>query len=99
MGDHARVDRTGSWDPARRNAGLVDAVFNIKNVPPAVLGTLVRDFEMTQANGIEPDPWQRPDWWPSLSAQELEPSGAGRGPGEHRPRLRTSDAVLRCRDR
>lgn len=42
----------------RRNAGKLDAVFNIKFVPDAVLGTLVRDFEMTQASGIEPDPWQ-----------------------------------------
>jgi alpha-L-fucosidase len=42
----------------RRNAGKLDAVFTIKRVPDAVLGTLVRDFEMTQANGIEPDPWQ-----------------------------------------
>ena len=42
----------------RRNAGKLDAVFNIKVVPDAVLGTLVRDLEMTQANGIEPDPWQ-----------------------------------------
>jgi alpha-L-fucosidase len=42
----------------RRNAGQLDAVFNIKVVPDAVLGTLVRDFEMTQASGIEPDPWQ-----------------------------------------
>ena len=42
----------------RRNAGKLDAVFTIKEVPTAVLGTLVRDFEMTQASGIEPDPWQ-----------------------------------------
>ena len=59
---------------ARRNAGLVDAVFNIKNVPSAVLGTLVRDFEMTQANGIEPDPWQSDacigDWHYSRSIYE-----------------------------
>ena len=42
----------------RQNGGSLDAVFNIKEVPTAVLGTLVRDFEMTQANGIEPHPWQ-----------------------------------------
>jgi alpha-L-fucosidase len=42
----------------RRNSGKLDAVFNIKNVPPAVLGTMVRDFEMTQAAAIEPSPWQ-----------------------------------------
>ena len=42
----------------RRNAGKLDAVFNIKNVPAAVLSTLVRDFEMSQAAAIEPDPWQ-----------------------------------------
>jgi alpha-L-fucosidase len=33
-------------------------VFNIKNVPAAVLSTLVRDFEMSQAGAIEPNPWQ-----------------------------------------
>jgi alpha-L-fucosidase len=42
----------------RRNGGKLDAVFNIKNVPTAVLGTLVRDFEMSQAGAIEPNPWQ-----------------------------------------
>ena len=42
----------------RRNAGKLDAVFNIKNVPAAVLSTLVRDFEMSQAGAIEPNPWQ-----------------------------------------
>jgi alpha-L-fucosidase len=42
----------------RRNQGRLDAVFTIKHVPNAVLGTLVRDFEMTQASGIEPNPWQ-----------------------------------------
>jgi alpha-L-fucosidase len=42
----------------QRNGGSLDAVFNIKIVPEAVLGTLVRDFEMTQAGRIEPDPWQ-----------------------------------------
>jgi len=42
----------------RRNAGKLDAVFNIKNVPAAVLNTLVRDFEMSQADAIQPDPWQ-----------------------------------------
>ena len=42
----------------RRNRGKLDAVFNIKNVPRAVLGTLVRDFEMSQAEQIEPAPWQ-----------------------------------------
>ena len=42
----------------RRDPGELDAVFTIKNVPSAVLGTLVRDFEMTQASGIEPNPWQ-----------------------------------------
>jgi len=42
----------------RRNGGKLDAVFNIKNVPNAVLGTLVRDFEMSQAGAIEPNPWQ-----------------------------------------
>ena len=42
----------------RRNGGKLDAVFNIKNVPAAVLNTLVRDFEMSQAGVIEPNPWQ-----------------------------------------
>jgi alpha-L-fucosidase len=42
----------------RRNGGKLDAVFNIKNTPRAVLGTLVRDFEMSQAAGIESNPWQ-----------------------------------------
>ena len=42
----------------RRNSGKLDAVFNIKNVPAAVLNTLVRDFEMSQADAIQPDPWQ-----------------------------------------
>ena len=42
----------------RRNAGKLDAVFNIKNVPTAVLSTLVRDFEMSQADAVEPNPWQ-----------------------------------------
>ena len=41
----------------RRN-GKLDAVFNIKKVPAAVLSTLVRDFEMSQAGAIEPSPWQ-----------------------------------------
>ena len=42
----------------RRNAGKLDAVFNIKNVPRAVLSTLVRDFEMSQADAVESNPWQ-----------------------------------------
>lgn len=42
----------------RRNGGTLDAVFNIKNVPKPVSGTLVHDFEMSQAPGILPDPWQ-----------------------------------------
>ena len=42
----------------RRNSGKLDAVFNIKNVPAAVLNTLVRDFEMSQADAIQSDPWQ-----------------------------------------
>jgi alpha-L-fucosidase len=42
----------------RRNGGKLDAVFNIKNVPAPVVSTLVRDFEMSQAGGIEPNPWQ-----------------------------------------
>ena len=33
-------------------------MFNIKHVPTAVLSTLVRDFEMSQADAIEPNPWQ-----------------------------------------
>jgi len=42
----------------RRNGGMLDAVFNIKNVPPAVMSTVVRDFEMRQADVMEPNPWQ-----------------------------------------
>lgn len=42
----------------RRNAGKLDAVFNIKNVPKPVLSTLVRDFEMSQSEALEPYPWQ-----------------------------------------
>ncbi len=42
----------------RRNAGKLDAVFNIKNVPKAVLSTMVRDFEMSQADAVESNPWQ-----------------------------------------
>lgn len=42
----------------RRNGGKLEAVFNIKNVPKAVLGTLVRDFEMSQSEALEPNPWQ-----------------------------------------
>ena len=42
----------------RRNGGKLDAVFNIKNVPKAVLSTLVRDFEMSQSEALEPNPWQ-----------------------------------------
>jgi len=42
----------------RRNGGKLDAVFNIKHVPTAVLSTLVRDFEASQADAIEPSPWQ-----------------------------------------
>ena len=42
----------------RRNRGKLDAVFNIKNVPAAVLSTLVRDFEMRQADVLEANPWQ-----------------------------------------
>ena len=34
------------------------AVFNIKNVPRAVLSTVVRDFEMSQADAVELNPWQ-----------------------------------------
>jgi alpha-L-fucosidase len=42
----------------RRNSGKLDAVFNIKNVPKAVLSTMVRDFEMSQADALESNPWQ-----------------------------------------
>jgi alpha-L-fucosidase len=42
----------------RRNAGKLDAVFNIKTVPPAVLSTLVLDFEMSRADSVQPYPWQ-----------------------------------------
>ena len=42
----------------RRNGGKLEAVFNIKNVPAAVRSTLVRDFEMSQAGAVQPDPWQ-----------------------------------------
>ncbi len=42
----------------RRNAGKLDAVFNIKNVPQPVWSTLVRDFEMSQAQGAQMAPWQ-----------------------------------------
>src|ERR1039458_10167273 len=42
----------------RRNGGKLDAVFNIKNVPQAVFSTLVRDFEMRQADALEANPWQ-----------------------------------------
>jgi alpha-L-fucosidase len=42
----------------RRNGGKLDAVFNIKNVPTAVMSTVVRDFEMRQADMLEPNPWQ-----------------------------------------
>ncbi|MGA8086790.1 MAG: alpha-L-fucosidase [Terracidiphilus sp.] len=42
----------------RRNAGKLEGVFNIKNVPKAVWGTLVRDFEMSQAQGQQTAPWQ-----------------------------------------
>jgi alpha-L-fucosidase len=42
----------------RRSGGNLEAVFNVKNVPSAVLSTLVRDFEMSQAGAIEPSPWQ-----------------------------------------
>ena len=41
-----------------RNVGRLDAVFNIKNVPKAVLSTVVRDFEMSQADVVESNPWQ-----------------------------------------
>ena len=49
-----------------RNAGKLDAVFNIKNVPAAVLSTVVRDFEMRQADVLEANPWQTDaciGWW------------------------------------
>ena len=42
----------------RRNGGRLDGVFNIKNVPKAVLSTLVHDFEMSQSEALEPNPWQ-----------------------------------------
>jgi alpha-L-fucosidase len=42
----------------RRNKGKLEAVFNIKSVPTAVLSTLVRDFEMRQADVLEANPWQ-----------------------------------------
>jgi alpha-L-fucosidase len=42
----------------RRNGGKLDAVFNIKNVPTAVSSTVVRDFEMRQADVLEANPWQ-----------------------------------------
>ena len=42
----------------RRNAGKLEGVFNIKNVPKAVWSTLVRDFEMSQAQGQQAAPWQ-----------------------------------------
>jgi alpha-L-fucosidase len=42
----------------RRNAGKLDAVFNIKHIPSAVLSTAVHDFEMRQADGLAPNPWQ-----------------------------------------
>ena len=42
----------------RRNGGKLDAVFNIKNVPQAVYSTVVRDFEMRQAEALALDPWQ-----------------------------------------
>jgi alpha-L-fucosidase len=45
-------------DSIRRGRGKMEAVFNIKNVPSAVLSTLVRDFEMSQADAIAPSPWQ-----------------------------------------
>ena len=41
-----------------RHGGTLDAVFNIKNVPAAVSSTVVRDFEMRQADVLEADPWQ-----------------------------------------
>jgi len=42
----------------RRNGGNLNAVFNIKNVPSAVMSTVVRDFEMSRAGAVQPDPWQ-----------------------------------------
>ena len=42
----------------RRNAGKLEAVFNIKNVPAAVASTLVLDHEASQAGDIENSPWQ-----------------------------------------
>jgi alpha-L-fucosidase len=42
----------------QRNAGKLDAVFNIKNVPKSIWSTLVRDFEMSQAQGTQSAPWQ-----------------------------------------
>ena len=42
----------------RRNGGKLDAVFNIKQVPKAVMSTLVLDHEASQAGDIEPSPWQ-----------------------------------------
>jgi alpha-L-fucosidase len=42
----------------RHNMGKLDAVFNIQNVPKAVRSTLVRDFEMSQAQGLQSAPWQ-----------------------------------------
>ena len=42
----------------RRNGGKLEAVFNIKTVPKAVLNTLVHDFEMSQAQGQQSAPWQ-----------------------------------------
>lgn len=58
----------------RRNKGKLDAVFNIKNVPAAVVDTLVLDFEMSQADAIMPNPWQTDacigDWHYSRSRFE-----------------------------
>jgi len=42
----------------RHNTGKLEAVFNIKNVPKVVWNTLVRDFEMSQAQGLQSAPWQ-----------------------------------------
>jgi alpha-L-fucosidase len=42
----------------RRNSGKLEAVFNIKNVPPAVESTVIRDFEMSRAGSLQADPWQ-----------------------------------------
>jgi len=60
---YAGTNRAHSWRTTynatvRRTGGKLDAVFNIKNVPGPVLSTLVRDFEMSQAGAIEPNPWQ-----------------------------------------